>query len=62
MTQTLLKGCNADSREKLPDDAPMRHNAAGDVFLTLIALIELLRFKGMDFSRIENWNLLAFDL
>jgi hypothetical protein len=62
VTQVMLKACPPESRGKAFGDAPMRHNAAGDVLVTLIALIELLRYKGLDFSCLGDWNLMAFDL
>jgi hypothetical protein len=32
----------------------MRQNAAGDVVMTLIAFIELLRYDELDFSCLDN--------
>lgn len=62
VTQMMLKLVDPELRDKSFLNAPMRHNAAGDVLLTLIALIELLRYEGLDFSLVENWTLMSYDL
>jgi len=58
----MLKHCVPELRDQTFENAPMRHNAAGDVLITLIALVELLRYKGLDFASLGNWNIMAYDL
>jgi hypothetical protein len=58
----MLKTSASESRHKVFEGAPMRHNAAGDVLVTLVALIELLRYNGLDFSKIGDWNLMGYGL
>jgi hypothetical protein len=62
VTQSMLKSCNPASRDEEYAGMPMRHNAAGDVLMTLIAFIEILRYKGLDLSSTGDWNLMAYDL
>ena len=62
ITQSMLKIGSPETNDPAFTDAPMRHNAAGDVLLTLIALIELLRFKGLDFASMGEWTIMAYDL
>jgi len=62
VTQVMLKHCDPELRDQLFKNAPMRHNAAGDVLITLVALVELLRYKGLDFASLGNWTILAYDL
>lgn len=62
VTQMMLKLVDPELRNETFVNAPMRHNAAGDVLLTLIALIELLRYKGLDFSLVGDWTLMSYDL
>jgi hypothetical protein len=56
------KCASPEPREGAFGDASIYHNAVGDVLLTLIALIEMLRYKGHDFSCFGDWNLMAYDL
>jgi hypothetical protein len=62
VTQSMLKSCDPASRDKEFAGMPMRHNAAGDVLMTLNAFIEILRYKGLDLSSTGDWNLTVFDL
>jgi hypothetical protein len=62
VTQSMLKSCDPATRDKEFAGRPMRHNAAGDVLMTLIAFIEILRYKGLDISSTGDWDLMAYDL
>lgn len=62
VTQVELKQCDPKLRDKTYASVPVRHNAAGDVLMTLIALIELLRYKGLDFASTGDWTIMAYDL